>query len=53
MGYDWWSTGRIQRVTLWSSVFLLVVQQARHPISHTALWQSFAAWVGTHFLHLS
>lgn len=53
IGYDWWSTGRIQRVTLWSSVFLLVVQQARHPVGHTAVWQSFAAWVGTHFIQLS
>ena len=49
-GYDWWSTGRVQRVTLWSSVFLVVVQQARHLIGHTAGWQSFAAWVGTHSL---
>jgi len=48
MGYDWWSTGRIQRVTLWSSVALVVVQQARHPIGHAAWWQSFAAWVATH-----
>ena len=48
IGYDWWSTGRIQRVTLWCSVFLLVVQQVRHPLGHTSVWQSFAAWVGTH-----
>lgn len=48
MGYDWWSTGTVQRVTLCSSLFLMVVQQARHPIGHTAVWQSFAAWVGTH-----
>jgi len=48
MGYDWWSTGRVQRVTLWSSAFLIIVQQARHIIGHTAWWQSFAAWVGTH-----
>lgn len=48
MGYDWWSTGRVQRVTLWSSLFLVVVQQARHLIGHTVAWQSFAAWVGTH-----
>lgn len=48
IGYDWWSTGRVQRVTLWSSVFLLVVQQVRHPIGHTAVWQSFAAWVATY-----
>ena len=48
MGYDWWSTGRIQRVTFWFSVALVVVQQARHPIGHAAWWQSFAAWVATH-----
>jgi hypothetical protein len=53
IGYDWWSTGKIQRVTLWSSVFLLGVQQARHPIGQTAVWQSFAAWAGTHFIHFS
>ncbi len=53
IGYDWWSTGRIQRVTFWSSVFLVVVQQVRHPIGHTVAWQSFAAWVGTHFTALS
>jgi hypothetical protein len=48
MAYDWWSTGRIQRVTLLSSVVLVVMQQARHPIGHTAWWQSFAALVATH-----
>lgn len=48
MVYDWWSTGRIQRVTLWSSMVLLVVQQVRHPLGHTTAWQSFAAWVATH-----
>ena len=48
IGYDWWSTGRIQRVTFWSSAALVVVQQARHPIGHFAWWQSFAAWVAAH-----
>lgn len=43
MGYDWWSTGKVQRVTLWASAFLVLVQQSRHLIGHTAAWQSFAA----------
>ena len=48
IGYDWWSTGKVQRVTIWSTIFLVVVQQMRHPLSHTAAWQSFAAWVAMH-----
>jgi len=51
IGYDWWSTGKVQRVTLWSTIFVVVVQQSRHPVGHTAGWQSFASWVATH-LHL-
>ena len=48
MGYDWWSTGKVQRVTLWASGFLVAVQQLRHPFSHTAAWQAFATWAETH-----
>ena len=45
IGYDLWAAGKIQRVTLWASVFLIVVQQVRVPIGRTAVWQGFAAWV--------
>ncbi len=48
IGYDWWSTGKVQRVTIWAAIFMVFVQQIRHPLSHTAAWQSFAAWVATH-----
>lgn len=48
IAYDWWSTGKVQRVTLWSTIFMVVVQQSRHPLSHTAGWQSFASWVAKH-----
>jgi hypothetical protein len=48
MAYDWWSTGKLQRVTLWASGFLVAVQQLRHPLSHTAAWQAFATWAQTH-----
>src|SRR5215469_2349961 len=43
IGYDWWSTGKVQRVTIWSAIFMVFVQQIRHPIGNTATWQSFAA----------
>lgn len=42
--YDLWSTGKVQRVTLWASAFLIVVQQVRLPIGQTAAWHSFATW---------
>ena len=53
IGYDWWSTGKVQRVTIGSAIFMLVVQQVRHPLGHSAAWQSFAAWVATHMPSLS
>jgi hypothetical protein len=48
MAYEWWSIGKVQRVTLWASGFLVAVQQLRHPLSHTAAWQAFATWAQTH-----
>ena len=48
IGYDWWSSGKVQRVTIWSTIFMVVVQQIRHPLGHTAAWQSLAAWVAMH-----
>jgi hypothetical protein len=47
MAYDWWSTGRVQSVTLWAGAFVVVAQQARYLIGHTSLWQNFAGWVQT------
>jgi hypothetical protein len=38
MGYDWWSGGRVQKVTIWSTVLLLTVQQGRYPIGHGLRW---------------
>lgn len=48
IGYDRWSTGKVQRVTIASAIFLVAVQQIRHPLGDTAAWQSFAAWVAVH-----
>jgi len=48
MAYDWWSLGRVQRVTIWSAVFLLTVQEGRHLIGYSAGWERLAAWVEMH-----
>jgi hypothetical protein len=53
IGYDWWSTGKVQSVTIWSTIFITGVEQTLYPFSHTAVWQSFAAWVATHMLSFS
>jgi hypothetical protein len=47
-GYDWWSSGRAQKVTIWSTVFLFTVQQGRYPLGHGEGWQRLAAWVEIH-----
>lgn len=42
--YDLWSTGKVQRVTVWASLFVIVALQLRIPIGSTAPWHAFAAW---------
>jgi hypothetical protein len=46
--YDYWSTGKVHRVTLWAGTLIIALQQIRDPIGHTAAWQQFALWVQTH-----
>jgi len=48
LGYDWWSAGKVQRVTIWSAIFMTAVQQIRHLLGRTPAWQSFASWVAMH-----
>ena len=48
IGFDWWSARKLERVTVWSSVFLIAVQQSCYIIGYTAAWQGFAAWVAMH-----
>ena len=48
IGYDWWSKGKVQRVTIWATIFMVVTQQICYPLGRTAAWQSFAAWVAMH-----
>lgn len=42
--YNLWSARKIQRATLYASVFLIFIQQIRFPIARTDAWHSFATW---------
>lgn len=45
VGYDLWSTGKLQRVTIWGSLFVVAFQQLRFLVAPTTPWQDFAGWV--------
>jgi len=45
VAYDFWSSRKIHRATLWASSFLILMQTIRLPIGKTAAWHAFAAWV--------
>lgn len=47
MAYDRLSTGRIQRVTIWSAIFLLGAQQLGHIVAQTEPWAIFSHWAGS------
>jgi FtsH-binding integral membrane protein len=47
MAYDFWSTRKIHRATLWAGAFLIFVQQVRIPIGKTVVWHQFASWIQT------
>ena len=44
VAYDFWSTRKIHRATIWASAFLIFVQQVGFPIAQTAAWHAFATW---------
>jgi hypothetical protein len=48
IAYDFWSTRKIHRATLWGGAFLVFVQQIRFPLGDTAIWHSFTDWVIAH-----
>ena len=43
--YDVVALGKVQKTTIWASVFVMVVQLARVPIGFTPAWHAFATWV--------
>ena len=47
--YDYWSTRKIYRSTIYASLFLIFIQQARAPLSQTSAWISFAGSVQQFF----
>ncbi len=44
MAYDFWSTHKVHRATIYATVFLIFIQMVRFPIANTHAWQAFAAW---------
>ncbi len=44
LAYDVYSTGKVHRVTIWASAFLIAVQRVRVPLGETAAWHAFATW---------
>ncbi len=44
MAYDYWSTRRVNKATLWSSLFLILIEETRMPFATTGAWHTFAAW---------
>ena len=48
MGYDYWSRGKVHRATIWASVLVVGLQQARDPLGYSAPWQAFALWAQLH-----
>jgi hypothetical protein len=43
--YDLWSTRKINRATMWGSLFLIVMGQLTRLIGPSAPWHAFAHWV--------
>ncbi|MDR3735541.1 MAG: hypothetical protein P4L10_08405, partial [Acidobacteriaceae bacterium] len=46
MVYDWATTGRVQKVTVWASVAVVVVQQLRVPLGFSPPWHALAHAMG-------
>jgi len=44
VGYDLWSMGKIQRATLWGSVFFISLEVIKIPIGFSSAWNAIAAW---------
>ena len=43
--YDFWSTRRVHRATIWGGIILVVVEQLTMPMGGTGVWQAFARWI--------
>jgi hypothetical protein len=48
MVYDIVSTKRVQKVTIWGSIILIVVEQVRVPLGMTPVWAVFAHFMAAH-----
>jgi hypothetical protein len=48
VAYDFWSTRKIHRATLWASAFLVFVFEIRFLVAKTMVWHAFAVWIQGH-----
>jgi hypothetical protein len=44
LAYDLYTIGKVHRVTIWASAFLIAVHRVRVPLGETAAWHAFATW---------
>jgi len=44
VGYDLWSTHKVQKATIWAGLFVFLADQIRVPIGMTHAWLGFATW---------
>jgi FtsH-binding integral membrane protein len=44
IAYDLWSTRKVNRATVWASLFVILIEETRMPLATTAAWHTFAAW---------
>ncbi len=52
VGFDFWSRGRIHRVTVAGGLFTIVIQHATIPIGMTPLWLKFAGMMQAAWMRL-
>lgn len=48
VAYDFWSTRKIHRATLWASALVVFIFEMRFLAGKTAAWHAFAGWIRSH-----
>ena len=44
VGYDLWSTRKVDRATIWGGLMMIIMEQVRVPIGLGGGWHAFATW---------
>lgn len=45
VAFDFWSTGKVHRVTVWGGAFLILFRETQGLIGQTSTWHSIARWL--------